>query len=156
MNTNLIKTSLLISVVSATLIGCKQNEEKQMPTKTETTNVLLQEWQGDFGGVPAFDKMNLKDLKPALLQAMETNSKEIEAIANNKEAPTFENTIVALEKSGQDLDRVFKYYGIWSANMSSKEFRGISKEMAPVISDHRSKTVQNQKLFSRIKSVYEN
>lgn len=156
MNTNFIKTSLLISVVSATLIGCKQNEEKQMPTKTETTNVLLQEWQGDFGGVPAFDKMNLKDLKPALLQAMETNSKEIEAIANNKEAPTFENTIVALEKSGQDLDRVFKYYGIWSANMSSKEFREISKEMAPVISDHRSKTVQNQKLFSRIKSVYEN
>lgn len=156
MNTNFIKTSLLISVVSATLIGCKQNEEKQMPTKTETTNVLLQEWQGDFGGVPAFDKMNLKDLKPALLQAMETNTKEIEAIANNKEAPTFENTIVALEKSGQDLDRVFKYYGIWSANMSSKEFREISKEMAPVISDHRSKTVQNQKLFSRIKSVYEN
>ena len=130
------------------------------PTKTDNTsettdNVLLQEWAGPYGGLPAFDKMNLSMLKEALNRGMERNLAEIDEIANNEEPPTFENTIEAMERAGEDLNRVFTYYGIWSSNMSSPEFREIQSEMAPIISEFSSKITQNEKLFSRVKAVYD-
>lgn len=118
-------------------------------------NVLLAEFQGPYEGVPAFDKMDLADLKPALEWGMEKSLKEVEAIANNPEAPTFENTILTLEKNGDDLSRAFRYWGIWSSNMSSPEFRAIQREMGPKISAYSSKITQNEKLFNRVKAVYE-
>ena len=72
---------------------------------------------------------------------------EIDAIADNPAAPTFENTIVALEGAGQPLDRVFTYYGIWSSNRSSPEFREIQQRMAPKLSEYGSKITQNERLF---------
>jgi peptidyl-dipeptidase Dcp len=78
----------------------------------------------------------------------------MDAITNNPDAPTFENTIVAMERSGKELDRVFTYYGILSSNMSTPEFRAIRTEMAPKISEYRSKILQNKSLFERIKAVY--
>ena len=75
------------------------------------TNVLLAEWTGPFGGVPAFDKMDLNDLKPALETGMERGLADIDAIANSTEPPTFENTVVAMERSGRVLDRVFTFWG---------------------------------------------
>ena len=90
---------------------------------TGQDNILLQEWTGPYGGVPAFDKMEVADIQSAVEYGMEENLKEIEAIANNEAAPTFENTIEAMERSGAYLDRVFSYYGILSSNMSSPEFR---------------------------------
>ena len=81
--------------------------------------------------------------------------KDIEAIANNEEAPTFENTIVEMERSGQALSRAFNYYGILSSNMSSLEFRELQSELAPIFSDYQSKITQNEKLFQRVKAVYD-
>ena len=118
-------------------------------------NVLLQPFTGPYGGVPAFDKMQLADLKPALEQAMALNLKEIEAIASNPAKPTFENTIAAMERSGSALDRVFTYYGIWSSNKSSAEFRAIQAEMSPKLSAFFTRITQNRQLFERIKTVYE-
>jgi peptidyl-dipeptidase Dcp len=118
-------------------------------------NPLLAEYAGPFGGVPAFDKMKLEDLKPALRAGMAQNLEEIEVIANNPEPPTFENTIVAMERAGDGLGRVFTYWGIWSSNKSSPEFRQIQGEMVPELSAYQSKIRQNMKLFNRIKAVYE-
>ena len=118
-------------------------------------NVLLAEWDGPYGGVPPFDEMNLQDLKPALEAAMAENLEEIDAITENPEAPTFENTIVALERTGEKWDRVSVMRGIWASNLSSPEFREIQTEMSPIISAFRSKITQNQALFDRIKTVYE-
>lgn len=118
-------------------------------------NVLLQEFQGPYGGVPAFEKMELSQLKPALEYGMQKNLLEVEAIANNPEAPTFANTIVMLERAGDELSRVFRYWGIWSSNVNSPEFREIQKEMVPKISAFSSKITQNDKLFQRVKAVYE-
>ncbi len=73
-------------------------------------NVLLAEWTGPYGGVPAFDKMDLDDLKPALETGIEQSLADIDVIADGTEPPTFENTIVALERSGRDLDRVFTFW----------------------------------------------
>ncbi|WP_298288294.1 M3 family metallopeptidase [uncultured Lutibacter sp.] len=136
------------------LISCNQIKEKE--EKMQTQNVLLQEWTGPYGGVPAFDKMNIDDIKPALEKGMEENLQEIDDITSNVEAPTFENTIVPLEKAGETLDRVFSYYGIWSSNTSSAEFRKIQGEMAPILSEFNSKISQNKALFKRIKTVYDN
>jgi peptidyl-dipeptidase Dcp len=146
-----LNTILLLVVI--TLISCNETKE---PTEINSENTLLQEWTGPFGGVPAFDQMNLEDIKPAFEKAMELNLAEIDEITANTEAPTFENTIVPMEKAGSALDRINRYYGIWSANISSPEFREIQGEMAPILSDFRSKISQNEALFKRVKTVYDN
>ncbi len=147
-------------VALAALTSCSQNSEPDTrPAVPEgqaaQTNVLLAEWIGPYGGVPAFDKMDLEALKPALEAGMAANLAEIDAIADNPEPPTFENTILAMERAGEDLGRAFAYFRIWSGNLSSPEFRAIQQEMAPRLSQFRSRITQNQKLFSRIKAVYE-
>jgi peptidyl-dipeptidase Dcp len=128
---------------------------EQTATTDYEMNMLLAEWTGPYGGVPAFDRMDLAYLKPGLEAGMAEELEEIEAIAANPEPPTFENTIVALERTGQTLDRVSTYRSIWSSNLSSPEFREIQMEMAPKLSEHSSKIIQNQALFDRIRTVYE-
>lgn len=157
MQTKLFATVIKVSFIFGLLlvISCNQNDSKK-ETMNTSENVLLQEWAGPFGGVPAFDKMQLTDIKPALEKGMELNLAEIDAITSSNEAPTFENTIIPYEKAGEDLSRAFTYYGIWSANVSSPEFREIQKEMSPIISEFNSKISQNEALFKRIKTVYEN
>lgn len=159
-----IPATIGVGLFSALLLtgcgsGTEATENKPTAEKQEQTtamkNDLLQEWTGPYGGVPAFDEMELSELKPALEKGMELNLEEIEEIANNPEAPTFENTILAMQRAGKPLDRAFTYYGIWSSNMSSPEFREIQQDMAPKISEFSSKISQNKKLFERIKAVYE-
>lgn len=146
MKTNSVLHLTLISIVMS-ILGCNN--------KTSFDNTLLKEWEGPFQGTPAFDNMNVEDVKPAMIKAMELNLEEIDAITVNPESPTFENTIEELERSGAPLDRAFAYYGIFSSNMSSPEFREVQAELAPLFSEFQSKITQNEKLFQRIKSVYQ-
>jgi peptidyl-dipeptidase Dcp len=143
------------TIVLVLLVATCGDQTSDTAMSTDTDNVLLAEWTGPYGGVPAFDKMDLADLKPALEKGMQLELAEVDAIATNPEPPTFENTIVALEGVGKDLDRVFTYDGIWSSNMSTPEFRAIDMEMAPRLAEHRSKITQNSELFDRIRAVYE-
>jgi len=140
----------------AICLSCEKEPKKtETPPMNKEENLMLSNWEGPYEGVPAFDKMDLEMIKPAIVEGMEMHLNEIEEIANTKEAPTFENTIIPLEKAGQDLKRAFTYYGIFSSNLSSPEFREIQKELAPKISEYSSEISQNKKLFERIKSVYE-
>ncbi len=118
-------------------------------------NVLLSKYSGPYGGVPHFAAMNVAGVKPALESGMARNLAEVDAIANNPAAPDFANTIIAFERAGEDLQRVFAYWGIWSSNMSTPEFRDIQQEMAPRLAEFNSRITQNDALFQRIKSVYE-
>lgn len=155
------KTSLLVMLA---FVGCTSTQTQVTSQQTQTTmeqkqttdNVLLAEWTGPYGGVPAFDKMKLSDLRPAIEKGMALQLAEIDDIANNPQPATFENTIEAMERAGEELNRAFTYYGIWSSNISSPEFRAIQAELAPKISEFSSKISQNEKLFQRIKTVYEN
>ena len=130
-------------------------ESAASETAAMSDNVLLSAWTGPYGGVPAFDKMDLAALKPALEEGMAMQLAEIDAIAANSEPPSFENTILALEKSGDALGRAFTYWGIWSANMSTPDFRVIQEEMAPKLAEFNSKITQNAALFARVKAVHD-
>ncbi|MEP1871485.1 MAG: M3 family peptidase, partial [Paraglaciecola sp.] len=124
-------TKLACAAVLIALSACSEKTTvKVAPPKDD--NPLLAEFSGPYGGVPAFDKMDLSYLKPALEQGMALNLTEIDAIVNNPAPATFANTIVPLEKAGSELSRVFRYWGIWSSNLNSPEFRKIQKEMVPV------------------------
>jgi peptidyl-dipeptidase Dcp len=151
--------TLLTSVaLAASLAGCSKSAPEQTAATqapAPNTNILLAEWTGPYGGVPAFDKMNIADAKPAMEAAMAASLAELDAIANQSEPPTFENTILAMEKAGEELNRVYPYWGIWSANLSTPEFRVIQQEMAPKLADYFSKVRQNDKLFARVRAVYE-
>jgi len=157
-----IKFAILILAAIGTLpivkVSAQVNSKDKMEAKEnkKSENILLSKWTGPYDGVPAFDKMELSQLQPAIEMGMELHLKEIEKIANNTAPATFENTIVAMERAGKELDRAFTYYGIWSSNVSSPEFREIQKELSPKISEYSSKISQNKKLFERIKTVYDN
>lgn len=153
MNQN-IKKGLGIFIL-ASVIGCANSPETEKENDT-MSNPLLSEWTGPYQGVPAFDKMKVELVKPAILKGMELHLAEIDSIANNPEEPDFENTIVPMEEAGKELERAFVYYGIYSSNVSSPEFREVQKELAPEISEHYSKINQNTELFKRIKTVYDN
>src|SRR4051794_16478211 len=82
-------------------------------------NPLLAPWPGKYGGVPPFDQVKVEDFKPALEQGMTDALAEMNRIANQKVKPTFENTLVAMEKSGQPLNRASNLFGTWSSSKSS-------------------------------------
>jgi len=156
MRCNLLRTALMATIVLVMACAGSKTNYGEATGAVDGDNVLLASWDGPFSGVPAFDKMDLAALKPALEQGMALQLEEIETIANNPEPPTFENTIEAMERAGEPLGRVFTYWGIWSSNLSSPEFREIQAAMVPRLSEFQSKITQNQKLFDRIRSVHEN
>ena len=136
------------------------NDKTVAPTQEETTatgsdNVLLAEWEGPYGGVPAFDKMQLADLEPAMKEGIAMHLAELDEIANNAEPPTFDNTIVAMQRAGAAMRRAEVFYGLWSSNLSTDEFRELDKKLAPMQSDYENQIIANAKLFARVKAVYE-
>ena len=128
---------------------------QEEPTAKASDNVLLAEWEGPYGGVPAFDKMQLADLEPAMKEGIAMHLAELDEVAGSEEPPTFDNTIVAMQRAGAAMRRVEVFYGLWSSNLSTEEFREIDKRLAPMQSDYENKITANDKLFARIKAVYE-
>ena len=118
-------------------------------------NPLLERWTGPYGGVPPFDAVKLEHFKPALEAGMAEQLAEIDKIATDPAAPSFENTIAALERAGRTLDRVTTFYGVYTSTLSSPEFQAIEKEMAPQLAAFSDQITQNEKLFARIAAVYE-
>src|SRR5690606_6794141 len=94
-------------------------------------NPLLAPWEGPHGGLPPFNQVRVSDFQPAIQAAMAENQAEIEQIASNANAPDFENTIAALERSGQALQRVLAIYYVWSSNKSDSAFQAVEQAMEP-------------------------
>jgi len=121
---------------------------------TTMTNPLLEKWTGSFGGLPPFAKVKVDLFAPAISAAMDEERREIDAIAKNSAAPTFENTIAAMEDMGRSFDRVMTLYGVWSGTMNSPEFQTVEREMAPKLAAFSDEITQNEGLFKRIEAVY--
>jgi peptidyl-dipeptidase Dcp len=122
---------------------------------TVGNNPLLEEWRGPYGGVPPFDKVRVEDFKPALEAGMVRQLEETDKIASDLAAPTFQNTIDALERSGRALDRVTTIYGVFASTMSTPDFQAVEREMAPKLAAFADQIHQNEKLFKRISAVYD-
>jgi peptidyl-dipeptidase Dcp len=118
-------------------------------------NPLLAKWEGPYGGVPPFDRVQIALFKPALEAAMTEQLAEVEQIAKDPAAPTFENTIVAMERAGETLDRVGTLYGVWGSTMNGPEFQVVQREMAPKLAAFNDQITQNEALFKRIETVYD-
>lgn len=127
------------------------------PTKTDVTtseNPFLSEYTTPFE-VPPFDNIILAHFKPAFLQGMEEQIKEVHSIVNKRSMPDFENTIAALDQSGKLLRKVSSvFYGQNSAN-TSPEMQELSKELSPLLSKHSDDIKLNPELFNRVKQVYD-
>ncbi|HET9032817.1 MAG TPA: M3 family metallopeptidase [Dokdonella sp.] len=104
---------------------------------------------------PQFDKIHNEDYKPAFEKGMRDSEAEILAIANNPEPATFENTIVAMERSGQLLTRVARVFFSQAGTNTNDAIQKLQAEMAPKLSAHTDKMVLNSKLFARIQAVYD-
>lgn len=117
-------------------------------------NPLLAKWEGSYGGVPPFDRVQIALFKPALEAAMAEQLVEIDRIAGESAAPTFANTIEALERAGNSLSRVGALYAVWSSTMNGPEFQVVEREMAPKLAAFNDKITQNEVLFKRIEAVY--
>src|SRR5512132_4370182 len=121
---NTLRRSLLLLLIVAMIVSFRLNQYNTATAKmAPDPNPLLAEWRGPYGGVPRFDLVKIEYFKPALEAAMTEQLAEIEKIASDKSAPTFENTIVAMERGGQTLDRVSTIYGVWGSTMASPEFQ---------------------------------
>ncbi len=103
---------------------------------------------------PAFDKIKDEHFAPAFAEGMRIQLKEIDAIANNPQAPTFDNTIVAMEKSGQLLTRVQTIFGNLQGANTDDALDAVDREMSPKLAAHADTIFLNAKLFARIKSLY--
>ena len=106
--------------------------------------------------IPPFDKIKDEHFAPAIEEGMRQQLKEVEPVANNSEKPTFDNTIVALERTGRLLDRAERTFENLNACNTNPEMQKIEKEMAPKLSAHRDAIHLNGKLFARIQEVYDN
>ena len=138
MNKNVIFLSLMLM----TLVACNRQ------------NPLLSSKQTPYG-VPAFDKIKLSDYKPAFAEAIKQAQADIDAIANNTDYPTFENTIVALDASGSLLHKVEgAFFNVLEAD-GNDEMDKIAEEVTPLITEFSDNMLLNEKLFARVKQVHQ-
>src|SRR5690349_18114536 len=105
---------------------------------------------------PLFDKISDEHFVPAIEAGMREQLKEIEPIANNSEKPTFDNTIVALERTGRLLDRAERTFSNLNACDTNPMRQKIDKEMSPKLAAHHDEIFLNSKLFARVQQLYDN
>ncbi|HMM01611.1 MULTISPECIES: M3 family metallopeptidase [unclassified Dysgonomonas] len=120
----------------------------------DTDNPFFSEFNTP-NGVPPFDKIKAEHYLPAFEEGMKRHNAEIDSIVNNSDAPTFENTIVALDESGRMLDRVGAVLSVMTGTMSDSTYQSIEKEITPKRTEHYDNINFNEKLFARIKTVYD-
>src|SRR4030042_180173 len=126
---------------------CKQD-------KTESANPFLTRWDTPFG-VPPFDKIKNEHYMPAFLEGIKQDSAEIAAIIASIAEPTFDNTILPLDKSGDLLAKVKSVFSNLNEANTNKEMEELNTEIAPMLSAHHDDIILNEALFARIKKVYE-
>jgi peptidyl-dipeptidase Dcp len=147
-----LQTAALVAV--AQVAGYTMTRAALAATSKEEGNPLLDAWTGPHGGIPRFDRVRIDAFKPAILQGMDLNRVEIGAIAGNLAAPTFQNTLAALEDSGRPLKRATQIYQIYTSAMNDKRMQAVEAEMEPLLSVFGDEIVQNEALFARLRTVY--
>ncbi|MFH0946902.1 MAG: M3 family metallopeptidase [Planctomycetota bacterium] len=138
-------------LVSLCLVGCLAHPGG-VPAR-ESANPLLEEWRTPFG-VPPLDRIETGHFVPAMKEAMARHKVEIEAICNDKEAPTFANTIEALDGSGRLLERVGNAFDVLGGVVKTEEMIAADRELTPLRTAHEDDINLNERLFQRVKAVH--
>ncbi|MDH6356444.1 M3 family metallopeptidase [Parabacteroides sp. PF5-9] len=147
-----MKQMIMVAGLTVLLNACGSSGTKT--NNDDSGNPFMTEYTTPFG-VPPFDQIKLEHYKPAFLQGMEEEKKDIEAICNNSEEPTFENTIVALDQSGQLLTKARIVFSGQNSADTNSEMEALSREMSPLFSKHSDDIRLNPVLFTRVKAVYD-
>ena len=139
-----MKKLLILSAMTLTLIACNRSGD----------NPLLVDQNTPYG-VPAFDKIKMEHYRPAFDAAIQAYKDEVDAIINNEEAPTFQNTIAALDRSGSLLSQVEGVFFNLLETDGNDEMNALAEEIMPLLSECTDNTLLNETLFARIKAVYD-
>ena len=155
-------TIVLFAFAVAACTSGPAPQQKAEPMKTQKTTstpgphqVLLEEWTGPHGGVPPWDLVDHKLFEPAMEQAANMLLEEVDAIANSEAPPDFENTLGALERAGKALDRSATLFFVMSANMNQPEIQKLTGIIRPRLAKVSDQINFNEKLFARVKTIYE-
>lgn len=144
-----IKTILLFSALTSAVTVNSQDKNKT------TMNPFFETYTTPYQ-VPPFHLIKNEHFKPAILEGIKKQEAEINAIVSNKQKPTFDNTVLAMENSGKLLSKVSTvFYNLNSAN-TNEEIQAIAKELAPKLSAHNDNIYLNDALFKRVKTIWDN
>ena len=136
------------AIVIMTMFACKESEIVAENPFFEAV------WETPYGA-PPFDRIKTEHFKPAFERGMSLHNEEIDHIVNSSEKPTFENTVLAYDNSGEMLWRVATVFGMLSAADTDDEMQALSAEIYPALAAHSDAITMNDKLFERVKTVYE-
>ncbi|MFT4093485.1 MAG: peptidyl-dipeptidase Dcp [Niabella sp.] len=151
-----MKNILAILIMVSIITSCNTHENSGNTTENKydsISNPFAKQSELPFQAVP-FDKIKSTDFKPAFEEGIKEHIAEIEKIANDTAAPTFENTLVALEKSGALLNRVHLAFNVLTGANTNDELQEIEEEMAPKLAAHNDEIYLNNRLFKRIDTIY--
>ena len=157
---------MLAAACGALLAGCSTMDDTnttlastppapEAPAAPQAIDYFAQDSSLPFHA-PDFTRIKDEDFKPAILKGIELHQAEIDAIINNPEPATFDNTIVALERSGKYLGRVFAMFGALLGANTNDTLDAIDAETSPLLSAHSDAVRLDPKLFARVKAVYDN
>ncbi len=154
MTTKILLPAFLIAGFCACTQHIKEGGEPPPPGDEVAANPFFEEYGTPFD-VPPFDRIKNRHYLPAFEQAMLRHDRQIADIAGSPAAPTFENTVEALDRSGEPLERVARtFFGLMSAH-TNDEMQKIAQQVTPKLSKHRDDILLNQDLFRRVKAVYQ-
>lgn len=136
------------------LVKRSDNSSNSLLYMTDMPNPFFEKYDTPHGTTP-FDKIKTEHYEPAIREGIRRQAAEIDAIIGNAEAPTFENTVVAYEQSGELLNRVTTVFGNLRSAETNDELQEIAQKMVPLLSEHSNNISLNEKLFERVKAVYD-
>ena len=143
----------ILTLVAATVM-LNPATNTSVATTATTTPAMLAPWTGPHGGVPDWQAVIVDEFPQAFAAAMDQQRAEIDRITANNVKPDFENTIVALERSGKAMTRIYAYYGVHSSTLDVGKLPEIKRELAPKLAAFGDEITQNAALFKRIETVY--
>ncbi len=146
LKTTLLNFSLFLVLFPAMVNFVSAEEIEQNP--------FFSEYKTPFE-TPPFEKIKNEHFLPAIKKGIELHQAEIDAIINNPQPPTFGNTVVALDRSGKFLERVMAVFGALQGATTSPELQKTAEQSSPLISQHNSNINLNERLFARVKAVYD-
>ena len=149
-----MKKVIFILMAGFILASCGVTEEEQCVVEIHE-NPFFNEWCNSVNyGAPPFEQIENRHFMPAFEEAVRQQAAEVEAIANNRKRPTFANTIVALDRTGELLSKVNAVFSNLNSAETNDELQSIAREVSPLLSGHRDDIFLNENLFGRIETLY--